>query len=142
MNATASAAGFVPKRKKLLTRPVLKLEPNKARYIKVEAAMYVGKEIKATRGRPTDDEKKKEPATIMDVIDLTTGEPSQIVCNTVLKSTLQESYPNDGYVGLCFSVTKLDKESGKDYNKFKIEEIEDPTVEESGAAAAPKHTKK
>lgn len=111
------------KRKKLLTRPVLKWEVGKARYIKIETAMHVGKEMKEKAG-----EKKKEPATLCDVIDLETGEPAQIIVNAVVKSVLTESYANDAYVGLCFSITKQARQQGKQYDPFMIEEIEDPNA--------------
>jgi hypothetical protein len=127
---------FVPKVKKLLTRPVLKLEIDTPRYVKVVAAMYIGKEMKKKK----DEDKQKEPATLIDVIDLETGEPCQIVANTVLKSTLAEEYPAGadgvpGYVNKCFSITKQAKQPNRDYNKFKIEEIEDPNDAKEPAAA-------
>lgn len=116
---------FTPKRKKLLTRPVLKLPEDVSRYIKVEAPMFIGKTIKEKQKEGTD-KKQKEPATILNVINLEDGEQAQIVCNAVLKSVLSEEYPNDAYVGKCFSITKQGRAPGKDYNPFHIEEIEDP----------------
>jgi hypothetical protein len=115
---------FVPKRKKLLTLPVLKWEVGKPKYLKIEAAMHIGKEMKAK-----DNEKKKEPATLCNVTDLATGEPAQIIVNAVLKSVLTEEYPGDAYVGLCFSITKQARQAGKQYDPFAIEEIEDPATE-------------
>ena len=131
-----STTGFVPKRKKLLTRPVLKMPEGVPRYVKIEHPMFIGKTIKEKSKGDSDDKKQKEPATILDVIDLSTGEQAQIVCNAVLKSVLAEEYPNDSYVGLCFSIEKQGRAPGKDYNPFHIEEIEDPTVLESTASAA------
>lgn len=130
--AENSTLGFVPKRKRLLTRPVLKLPEGVVRYVKIEKPMYIGKTIKEkTKG--DDDKKQKEPATILDIIDLTNGEQAQIVCNAVLKSVLSDDYPNDAYVGLCFSIEKLGRAPGKDYNPFHIEEIEDPNASEASA---------
>ena len=129
---------FVPKRKKLLTRPVLKWEVDKPKYLKIEAAMHIGKDIKSRNAK--EDDKKKEPATIVDVTDLQTGEPAQIIVNAVLKSVLTDEYPNDAYVGKCFSITKQARQQGKQYDPFKIEEIEDPAEEETakaGEASAP-----
>lgn len=118
------------KRKKLLTRPVLKLEVGITQYVKVESPVYIGKEIQSTRGRPSTDEKKKEPAHIIDVIDLAHNyEPSQIIVNAVLLGVLKDNYPSDSYVGKCFAIAKLDKRPGKDYFPFKVEEIEDPSGE-------------
>lgn len=117
------------KRVRLLTRPTLKFQEGVPIFVKIEEKMFIGKDIV---GRNADTTKaKKEPATIANVIDLTNGEPSQIVCATIVKSTLTEEYPGETYVGKCFAMTKMAKDSGKDYNKYKIEQIEDP------AAAAP-----
>ncbi len=115
------------KRKKLLTRPILKMEQDKPRYVKVEQAMFIGKEIKDSRLK--DDDKGKGPAMILNCINLETGEQVQIVCNAVLKSVLAEEYPNDTYVGKCFMITKMGRQPGKQYNPFHIEEIEEPTPE-------------
>ena len=115
---------FVAKRKKLLTRPVLKYVVDVANCVKIEDKAHIGKEMK-----PGADGKKKEPATLCNVIDLKTGEPAQIILNAVVKSVLMEEYPNDSYVGLCFSITKQARVVGKSYDPFSIEEIEDPTVE-------------
>lgn len=113
---------FVPKRKKLLTRPVLKFVTDKARYVKIEGAIYIGKEMKQKDG-----DKKKEPAHLADVIDLESGELAQIIVNAVPLSVLNENYPNDTYVGKCFSITRQSRQPGKQYDSFKVEEIEDPT---------------
>ena len=117
---------FVPKTKKLLTRPVLKLQQDKPEYVKIEGPMFVGKEIKPQK----EDDKKNKPATIVNVINLQDGSEMQIVMNAVLKSVLTEEYPNETYVGKCFSITKQARSPGKSYNPFHIEEIEDPATQE------------
>ena len=99
--------------------------------------MYVGKEIKKGRGAAPSDQ-NKEPATLLEVTDLSTGEIAQIVTNEVLKSTLRDEYPQDTYVGKCFSITKKGREAGKQYNKFSIEEIEDPSTAETSTKAGKK----
>ncbi len=124
MNTPAPA--FAPKRKKLLTRPVLKFVTDQARYVKIEGKIYIGKEMKQKAG----DDKKKEPAHLADVIDLSTGELAQIIVNAVPLSVLNENYPNDAYVGLCFAITRQSRQPGKQYDSFKVEEIEDPTATE------------
>jgi len=117
---------FTPVRKKLLTRPVFKWTVGKTLHCRIESAMHVGKEIKSRNATETD--KKKEPATLCNVTDLSSGELGQFIANTVIKSTLDENYPNDTYVGLCFSITKQARQEGKQYDKFSIEEIDDPDV--------------
>lgn len=114
---------FIPKRKKLLTRPVLKYVVGVANYVLIETAAHIGKEMK-----PGADGKKKEPATLCNVIDLKTGEPAQLILNAVVKSVLAEEYPNETYVGLCFSITKQERVQGKQYDPFSIEEIENPNA--------------
>lgn len=127
----STPAPFVPKRKKLLTRPVLKFVKDVPQYVKFEGAIYVGREMAQKAG-----EKKKEPAHLADVIDLMTGELAQIIVNAVPMSILNESYPDNGYVGKCFSIMRQPRQEGKMYDPFKIEEIEDPTVTTESAKVA------
>lgn len=114
------------KRKKVLTRPVLKLVQDEPVYVKLLGAMHLGKELKE-KG----DDKKKEPATLIDVINLVTGEEAQIIASAVIKSVLEDNYPNNTYVGLCFEMTKRARQQGKQYNPIHIEEIEEPKTEET-----------
>lgn len=124
---------FVPKRKKLLTRPVLKYVVDTPNYVLIETAAHIGKSMK-----PGPDGKQKEPATLCNVVDLKTGEPAQIILNAVVKSVLAEEYPNDSYVGKCFAITKQARVQGKAYDPFSIEEIENPN--ESAATETASHS--
>lgn len=110
------------KRTKRVTLPIIKLTPNEPRYLQIIGAIFVGKEIAGQKGDK--DGKKREPASLANVVDLETGEEGQIVLNKVLKSTLTEEYPEDGYVGKQFEIVKLAKKDGKDYHPFSITEIE------------------
>jgi hypothetical protein len=136
MKVKEMETAFKPVRKKLLTKPIMKMELDQTRYIKITEPMYVGKPMPVKEG-----EKQKEPATLINVINLETGEPAQIVANKVLKSVLTEEYPEAGYVNKCFAVTKQAKQPGRDYNRFLIEEIEDPAQEnkagDNGSEAVP-----
>jgi hypothetical protein len=128
--------GYIPKVVKLLTRPVLKMEEGVTRYVKIESAMFIGKDIKSSRKKDDDDTKQKEPATIVNVINLGKvgangewigdGSQAQIVMNAVLKGHMADDYPQDTYVGKCFAITKQSRAAGKSYNPFHIEEIADP----------------
>jgi hypothetical protein len=109
------------KRKKLLTIPVLKLVQDQTRYVKITDAMHVGKPQKAKEG-----EKAKEPATLINCINLEDGAVCQVIVSAVVKSVLTDEYPGDAYVGKCFAITKLGRNPGKQYNQFNVEEIEDP----------------
>ena len=120
---------FIPKRKKLLTRPVFKWVVGATLHCLIETPMHIGKEIKSRTANA--DDKKKEPATLCDVINLATGEPGQIIANAIIKSTLDENYPDNSYVGKCFSITKQARQEGKQYDKFAIEEIENPNAQQT-----------
>lgn len=115
------------KTKKLLTVPLLKLIENETKYVKITGAMFVGKEIAGRRGAAPD-AKKKEPATLFNAVNLEDGTECQIIVSTVVKGVLHDEYANDSYVGKCFAITKLPRKEGKDYNGFKIVEIEDPAA--------------
>lgn len=117
------------KRKRLLTIPVLKFAVGVTRYVKITDAMHVGKPQKAKEG-----EKAKEPATLANCINLEDGEVCQIIVSAVVKSVLDDEYPAGVYVGKCFAITKGERNPGKQYNQFKIEEIEEP-----GAADVAQH---
>lgn len=127
-------APFVPKRKKLLTRPVLKLVKSEPRFVLIQGRIYLGKEMKA-RGA---EDKKKEPAHLADVVDLTTGELAQIILNAVPMSVLNEEYKDFGYVGRCFEIMRQPRQEGKMYDPFKVEEIEIPDAQKALAEAAVK----
>lgn len=121
------------KRKKLLTVPVLKFKEGETRYVKITAAMHVGKPQKAKEG-----EKAKEPAILANCVNLEDGAVCQIIVSAMVKSVLTEEYPGDGYVGKCFAITKQGRNPGKQYNQFDIEEIEDPGDEVAHARAGGK----
>ena len=109
---------FVPVVKKVLTLPLLKLAIDCAEYIKITSPMFKGKDIM------TEDEKKKEPVTLINCVNLKTGEECQMIVNQVFRSILDEEYENQTYVDRGFSVTKHAKKSGKDYHTFSVNEIE------------------
>lgn len=134
MSTDTTSAPATPirfKKKKVLTRPVLKLVEDTPIYVKIVGPMHLGKEMKEKAG-----EKKKDPATLIDVINLDTGEEAQIIASAVIKSVLDESYPNNAYVGLGFSMTKQARQPGKQYNPVHIEEIELPADQAAPAAPA------
>lgn len=128
---TDEKKAFVPKVKKLLTVPLLKLAVGEPRYIKVTAAMFIGKEIKSSRANATPS--NREPATLVNAINLETGEECQVICSAVVKGNFEDKYPDNSYVGKCFALTKLERAAGKEYNGFKMEEIEDPTPVDKNA---------
>lgn len=124
--STEAASSFDPSKlkvKRQVTLPILKLMPDTPVYVRIDGAIFEGKQLK--RG----DQENMKPADLMNVTDLVTGESMQIVCGEVLKSTLREEYPNDGYVGKAFRITKgkrKDKEGGRGYFTYAIAELELP----------------
>ena len=122
---------FEPKVKKLVTIPMLKLVVNEPRYIKVTSPMFIGKEIKSRRAAATE-EKKREPATLVNAVNLEDGSECQVICSAVVKGVFEDNYPDNTYVGKCFSLVKLERKEGKDYNGFKVSEIEDPAESTKG----------
>jgi hypothetical protein len=116
--ASTAVAIFKPKLVRIITKPLFKWVNNVARFYKVDGPMFIGKTINEGAGKP-----KKDPATLMFVTDLETGEQGQCICATVLRSVLNEEYPGDAYVGKSFAI-KQNKIVGKDYNGFDVAEIE------------------
>lgn len=112
-NGVAPALKFTVKKR--LSENQIKLKIGSPVYVKIESLLYEGKKL----------EDKKDPATLVDVIDLETGQNAIMVIPAVVQSTLEESYPNGGYVGLQFAIEKLDKTSpDKKYFPYSVQEIE------------------
>ena len=108
-------ADFVPKRKKLLTRPVFKWVVGATLHCKIETAMHIGKEIKS---RNPDPDKKKEPATLCDVtiwrrVSRGRSLPTRLSSRR-WTSTIRQRRTS----GKCFSITKQARQEGKQYDKF------------------------
>lgn len=121
--ATAPASGVDMTKVKVIknvTLPILKREDNVPIWVRITAPIHTGKQLKGTGEKA-----KMEPARLVDLVDLTTGEIMQMICNTVLESSLTEAYENDSYVGKCFLIEQQSPE-GKRYKTFKILETEDP----------------
>lgn len=103
---------------KNVTLPLLKQADDTTVYIQIDSAIYKGKEIKGTGEKA-----KMEPADLMEVTDLETGEQCEMIANAVLKGNLEESYENESYVGKQFAVTRM-KVEGKRYKNYSIKEIQ------------------
>ena len=72
-----------------------------------------------------------EPMHIAEVTNLQTGEVGRLVAHQVLESNLDEAYPNQGYVGKYFKVSK--QKSAKRYFTFNIVEIKLKTQSQEAA---------
>lgn len=105
--------------KKNLTLPLLKMSLEQEYFVKFTGAPFLGKEIAAKEGSET-----KKPPMIVDIINLEDGEQMQLMLNKVLLGTLEETYPDNGFVGMDFRLVKHAKKSGKEYHTFSIGELE------------------
>lgn len=116
----------------LVTLPLWKWLDGVEKAFRVESAIVLGKAVK-DRGPAGADKGAKgavemEPAHVMNVIDLDTGELKQVITGTVLMGNLQENYPDDSYVGKCFISTQS-KIEGKRYKAYSLAEIAQPEAE-------------
>jgi hypothetical protein len=113
--AKAEAAKFGAKFKvaKKLTQPLLKLVNDLPVYVTIQDKMYLGKKV----------EEKKDPAMLVHVVDLTTGEECLMILSAVVQGVFKDEYPDDAYVGKSFSICKQAKRPGKAYNEFIVNEI-------------------
>lgn len=98
-----------------ITLPLFKLSNNRPYYFQPTGPMFLGKKI----------DENKEAATLLNVIDLETGEEGQIIVGAVLKGILTESFPGDEYVGKGLEITFHAKgETGKKYNTYTVAEVD------------------
>lgn len=125
-------------RKNLLTRTTFKLEVDKPSYFKLLAPMHVGQRRVARDGKPSD----KEPPTLVNALNLETGEEGQIILAAVLKQEITENYSADSYVGKCFEICKQKRKEGKQYDPYFIAEIEDPNGTALDAVPPVSHKKR
>jgi hypothetical protein len=111
-------------RTRSVTLPVFKVEVEVPLYLMVNGPMFIGKPVEAKTGADGKKGVPMEPATIMPVTNIETGEVGQIIVNAALKSILDETYPKDSYVEKSFEIVKHEKRAGKRYHTFSVFEIE------------------
>lgn len=112
------------KRKAQLTFPVLKKQDDTPIFVRIEGAIFTGRDIQTKKG-----EEMEKPAQIARVTNLETGEQMEMICNKVLESTLNEQMPDDGYVGKCFEIIqRVGKKGagGRAYKTYSVWEIDCP----------------
>ena len=110
---------FSPKVKQKLILPLLnaKMDVGDSIYIKATGKMYIGKPQK-------DAKEGQKPADMLPCINLETGEEGEIIVAAIVKSVLDEKFPDGKYVGKGFGITKGDKPKGKRYFQYMVDEIE------------------
>lgn len=126
---TAAGGAFDPSRikRKPVQLPVLRFEDEKERFLRIDTPFTKSSRSVAQAAAKEDGKRKApvmDPATICSVTDVTTGEQGTLIVNATLQSTIEEKYPDEGYVGLVFGITRHAKEKGKRYYKFSVFEIE------------------
>ena len=99
--------------------------------VKITEKIHPGKVLASdAKAAQAAGEQPKKPANVALVLDLLDNdEEKEMIFPAVLQSTLEESYPSDGYIGHSFQITSLGKKKGKDasragYNTFDIVEVE------------------
>ena len=101
--------------KKNLTLPLIKPTIDKPFYVRFEKAMEISK-VKPKNG--------EEPPLVAEVTELESGEVKMMICGAVIHNTLTDEYPDDGYVGRCFMITKHKISGSQKFNPHSIVEIE------------------
>lgn len=112
---------------KRVTLPLLKQEDEKEYYVKFTSKFYLGKDIDGNSAGDNQ-EGKKNPPHLAQIINLETGREMELIANAVLKKNIEEVYPDDSYVGKCFEIVRHNIQ-GKNYKGYDIAEIADPSNE-------------
>lgn len=136
--ATVTADGEIvtpkftpPALKKIITVFHRKMTPGTIIYVKITGPIEDAKDLKNAPARPSDAGKKRQQ--LMQVYNLETEQPEQITVGFVLKDTLDEAYPKNGYVNKYFRIgldaNKASKaDSSRRYNTYSVAELEAPTA--------------
>ena len=111
---------FKFKKVRSVTLQLFKWKNDVERYFKLTSPMYQGQQLPAKDGKA-----QQDPVTLINCIDLETGEEGQFIAGFVLVETFNrdEAYMNDQYVGKCFAITQK-RDTSKTYNTYQIVEIE------------------
>lgn len=118
--------GFKFKKVRSVTLQLFKWKSDQERYYKILSAMFKGQELSKVEFDENGVAKaKQEPVTLVNCIDLETGEEGQFIVGQVLRDTWNsdEQYAGDQYVGKCFAITQK-RDVSKKYNTYTVIEIE------------------
>ncbi len=115
---SALPEGF--KVKRTISAQVWKWADGDTKYARIETKMTLSK-----MKQQVEKGKTREPATICTATNLAVADskPQTLIVGTVLRDLFNESFPNDGYIGKCFAMTRYQVD-GKRYKSFRVEEIE------------------
>jgi hypothetical protein len=112
---------FKPQIVKHVTLPLLKQQDGVEIYFAITSLIEESKQVAQKKG-----ETIMEAANVFKLVNLETGEEMEMIANSVLKSTLEENYPDGEYLNKAFAVTRHAKEKGKRYNTYSVTEIVNP----------------
>ena len=113
-------SGLVFKKVKSITVPVIKLSADKPVYLRFESAMEQSKQIvtKKVGSQPM------EPAVIMHCLNHENDSECILIVGKMLQSVINESFPDNAYVGKSFEIVNHGQRGDKKYNAYSVNEIE------------------
>lgn len=125
LSSLAAALGNKYKIKKQVTRTVLQQKDGVPFAVTIQTEIYQGQELGQGRGGAP----KMQPARLIEVLNLESGELQLLIANTVLEGELIRAYPELGYVGKSFLIRPKaggDNSEGKKrlYKVYEIAELE------------------
>lgn len=118
---------FVPKIIKQVSVNLMKLRPGVTVYALITGVMAISKPLK----NQSDEDKKKEPPTLLPFVNMETGEVQNLIVGAVLKDLLNDEYPKDSYVKRGFMIAVKEQKDakaggGRRYNNYDVAEVEVP----------------
>lgn len=115
----APKSAFVPKVKRSLVLPLLNrgMKPGESLCVEITGPIYEGRPQKGAKAN-------EKPADLAPCVNLETGEEGEIIVSAVVKSTLEDMFKNETYVGRWFMITKGEKKKGQRYFQYTIYELE------------------
>lgn len=118
-----SAGGLKFDVKRRIVVPTMKVELNKAIFIRFEQAIEARKKMEDEKQADGSMKPVEKTIEIARVTNLETGEIVEFVAGTVLMSELSQAYPEWAYVNKSFRILKKDV-PGKRYKDYELDEIE------------------
>lgn len=127
-NVVALPAKFDPTKVKVLKQVstnLLKLRPGAVVFMTITGPSVKSKPLK----NASEEDKKKEPPTLLPIVNLETGEVQSIIVGAVLIDLLNDEYAGNKYVGKSFRLTVKEQKDaraggGRRYNNYDLVEIQ------------------
>lgn len=118
-------APFKFKKVRAVTLQLFKWKNDVERYFKITSTMFLGQEQKATVDASGKTVPAQEPVTLVNCVDMETGEEGQFIVGAVLRDTFNNDpeYLDGHYVNKCFAITQK-RDLSKKYNTYTVIEIE------------------